>query len=135
MRDIKFRGFDGKKMHDNNSIVVYLGRGWLENASFDPESIHIHSKVDLELMQFTGLTDRNEIDIYEGDLIKNGSARVCVVEWNEHIACFDSIVHKDSSTGNSLGFKCREWGGTNGVRVVGNIYEHRELLKTNKIEE
>jgi len=123
MHDVKFRSWDPV-----NKIMVFPDSGlWSEMDDWiaweEPEDSPTNRGVHFELMQFTGLTDRNGVDIYEGDLIKNGSARICVVEWNEHLACFDSIVHKDSSTGNSLGFKCREWGGTNGVRVIGNTYE------------
>jgi len=132
MRDIKFRAWDGKIMHDHESVVVYLGSGWLENESFDCDSIHIKSKVD-HLMQFTGLTDKSGVDIYESDVICQGGVNVPVI-WNNKWGCWElefSIHPIEGGELQNLDFSdlCDR------AEVVGNIYMNPELLKTNKIEE
>jgi uncharacterized phage protein (TIGR01671 family) len=74
-------------------------------------------------MQFTGLTDRNGKEIYEGDICKwfgheciNGiqarPERQFVVDWN-----FDKLFQLKNIIENN---------GT--LEVVGNIYENSELL-------
>ena len=61
MREIKFRAWDGKKMHQVSTLsylgdtVKYLG-GYKEHWGND-------------IMQYTGLKDKNGKEIYEGDLL------------------------------------------------------------------
>jgi len=110
MRQIKFRAWDGKKMYDNDSIVVYLSAGWIENASLDSGAIHIKSGVD-HLMQFTGLTDKNGVDIYESDVIESQYNYIGNIE----------VKFKDGKFNISdlCLAKCL---------VIGNIHQNKDLL-------
>lgn len=113
MREIKFRAYDKffKRM-DNVQVVDFferraiLGNG--ERRDID---------LDLELMQFTGLKDKNGKEIYEGDIIGGGVSNF-EVKYDEHYGAymceFNFLKHMIN-----IGFK-----------VIGNIYENPELLKT-----
>ena len=76
------------------------------------------------IQQFTGLKDKNEKEIYEGDIVKEiysvgieGSGRPDVVKW----AKFDHFIS---------GWYCDliPLYGKN-VEIVGNIYENPELIE------
>ena len=67
------------------------------------------------LMQSTGLLDRNQMEIWEGDIIKmllDGSPYTMVVAWE--------------SRAEMQGF---DFGEHHSPEIVGNIYENPELLK------
>ena len=100
MREIKFRAWDGKKMLKNVPIdAVTLGK-YLDFIG-----------TSLSVMQYTGLADKNGVEIYEGDVLSNSS----IIEWDEQNAqwAFEGCV-EDVTVGN--------------LKVIGNIYENPELL-------
>ena len=69
---------------------------------------------DLEIMQFTGLLDKNGKEIYEGDVTRCGQEeKIGVVEWHKEFAMFTNCAVADPN-------KCE---------VIGNIYENPELIK------
>lgn len=80
-----------------------------------------------DVMQYTGLKDQNDVEIYESDLLKNKSGRICVVKWHESAAMFDCepvvIVKND----NADGFKNNCW--SRWIEVIGNIHQNPELLQ------
>ena len=75
---------------------------------------------DCNLMQHTGLKDKNEKEIYEGDICSDGK-RVGEIYYNESGAAF-LFKYKIGSVTFSVGFG--SW-----FEVIGNIYENPELLK------
>jgi len=74
--------------------------------------------------QFTGITDRNGVEIYEGDIVTANDI-LCVVEWQkvEWTASWSSVVRGAGRQWRNpqLGFRVHE--------VIGNIYETPELLE------
>jgi hypothetical protein len=71
-------------------------------------------------MQFTGLRDKNERDVFEGDIVRihypdvGSEPRHEVVIYRENSACFDTPFVED-------------WLRAE-FEVVGNIFEHPSLL-------
>ena len=68
MREIKFRIWD------------INARKWLK--SFNTNLLDIHEFNLAKIMQYTGLKDKNNKEIYEGDIFHIGSKKILyVVEW------------------------------------------------------
>ena len=67
-----------------------------------------------DVMQSTGLLDKNGVEIFEGDILFDGDD------------CYDQVVYRDNK------FLLEPLGGDSiyweKAEVVGNIYEHPELL-------
>ena len=68
-----------------------------------------------ELMQFTGLLDKNGKEIYEGDVIRWGAKKSKAVQWNNHRNGWNFQDHQKNYTPTIL------W------EIIGNIYENPEL--------
>ena len=134
MREILFRAWlkKDKKMVEVKSIHF----GTKKIMYGYSESSHCYGNVtcsfdDCELMQFTGLTDKNGKMIFEGDIVKiNGwwnasgpagySKNLTVVEFNDELCGFTPMCIYDSDCGV---YHCAE-----DTEVIGNIYDNPELL-------
>ncbi|PFS27995.1 hypothetical protein COK65_30780 [Bacillus thuringiensis] len=75
------------------------------------------------VMQYTGLKDKNGKEIYEGDILEFSGNVVAlgIVKYNENFATFQAC------NGNS-GWLFGNESGTN-IEILGNIYENPELVK------
>ena len=85
---------------------------------------------NINLMQFTGLTDKNGKEIYEGDIVKQitGDAEdeTYISEGIiEYLGCGFSLKIKDKTYVSIRNF------GDN-LEVIGNIYENPDLLSPRK---
>lgn len=132
MREFKFRVWDGEKMI-NTPLSLWGGyaiglceeNGKLVKVN-GPAGMESYEKTDHVLMQYTGLKDKNGAEIYEGDLIKNKSGRICEVRWNQGHGMFDAEVRVTIGGCNPIGFRTSNW--TRYITVIGNIYQNPELL-------
>lgn len=85
------------------------------------------SSFDLELLQFTGLHDMNGKEIYEGDIV-DGPYGIGFVEYGKYIT--DNVDNEDIQgwmTHQPL--RARALDPQAGYKIIGNIYEHSDLLK------
>lgn len=116
-RPIKFRAWDGYRMEE----VFSLGGGVVRTMN-DNGDTSTHLDREVEVMQFTGLHDKNGKEIYEGDIIRNWEAEIAKI-----VLGFDCwLAHHPRKSGVRL--KDFFYSAQNG-EVIGNIYENPDLLK------
>ena len=117
MREIKFRAWRFGKVMDCFSLDI---------LSANAIGL-IQSKDRSELMQYTGLKDKNGKEIYEGDILL-----VQLQDYGCPKTELFKIIWDDSSVRYKLMDKNGDpWGFDNSspMEVIGNIYENPELLK------
>lgn len=105
-------------------------------------SIRTLNAMDCVLMQCTGLKDKNDKLIYEGDIVqtifKNNSKMIFSVVWNNTTALFDGkIIKREGVNGYFMTNKDYLYyllgnGKDETSEVIGNIYENPELLSEDK---
>ena len=121
MREIKFRAWDkdGKKMYFDGFSISTSGR--IEyHTTYWGETSHL----DLTLMQFTGLLDKNGKEIYERDIVQLSKTVLDKVEvfFKDGAFCVFDVNGKDVvPLVNNLFLE--------DFIIIGNIYENPELLK------
>lgn len=114
MREIKFRFWDKIE----KEIIAWKNISPLCKRYFKPNS-------DVIAMQFTGLKDRDGVNIYEGDILET-SDRIIQVVWHNYAGQWDTDFIRYKGELSSNGLLNLEWKYK--ATVIGNIYENPELL-------
>ena len=121
MREIKFRG---KLSHSGewvigNLIIAKNGNPYIiPSAIFEIDGHHLIIDSDSPFWvipetvgQFTGLTDKNEKEIFEGDIVRGGIYLAYEVKWD------------NEECGWNIGQSVKSF------EICGNIHDNPELIK------
>ena len=135
MREIKFRAWHKEKRILREVCEISFSGEYVILEGFGSFGAIEASATDVELMQYVGLNDQNDTEIYEGDIVKFDPQSPCGDEFynprdgeiGEVIFNFGSFVVKPiDKKRECLLFSLNELGDW---VVVGNIYENPELLQ------
>lgn len=107
MREIKFRAWPKYGSEKKMIHTPQQGYGWGYWGDC------VFGKGEYEIMQFTGLKDKNGKEIYEGDIIKEIDGEIREVEGPDFYPFQDCVAAVDPEESE----------------IIGNIYENPELLK------
>jgi len=87
---------------------------------------------DVVLEQDTGLRDKNNKKIYEGDIVDYVNGCICIIQYEVEGARF---IHRDISDNFPFGFSGLEEYNGKLFEVIGNIHENTELLNKDQPNE
>ena len=118
MREIKFRAWYTKF---NAMWNVWLMQ--YTNSVTNKETGERAEINEVELMQYTGLKDKNDVEIYEGDIVKHITAK-----WTGEIKYTDGSFVVE---GQILTWYLNK-GRAERLEVIGNIHDNPELLEGNQ---
>lgn len=121
MRKIKFRAWHKEKKIMGEVLGIDILHKEIFFSNEDVDCYEHTDFKDVELMQYTGLKDKNNKEIYEGDIVTLHNSRYKVIfktEGARFVLRNDEFELEITFINNN----------NERMEIVGNIYENSELL-------
>lgn len=114
----KFRAWliEAKRMVDIDGITFRDGE--IHSIRYDNRNSSLYEGIGFNLMQSTGVKDRNGTEIYEGDVVIPDGGGASLVHWKD--GAFQVGYYGD------IPYVLADYKS---LTVIGNIYENPELKK------
>lgn len=148
MIEIKFRGkrkLNGEWVYGS---YIHIGDDWCQiiplETSYDDLHLEMCRVISSTVGQFTGLLDKNKVEIYEGDIIewtlifKSDFGKPDKIVKTQY-----EVVYETNNIMNIVGFYFKDKNGKYvhfknfiDIEIIGNVHQNPELLtdkqKTNQ---
>ena len=128
MREIKFRAWNKRTAMMEEDFYIHSNGSQYDLAERNYDTPHIEiEKVELEIMQYTGLDDKNGLGIFEKDIVK--------IEVDDGFDYIDSVGFVDwykKEREYAIFLRGEPWRRLSiedEIEVIGNIYENKDLLE------
>jgi len=122
MVEIKYLDMSKSRCEQTTKVVGYAGYAELEDDCLPYQ----------DLMQYTGVKDRNKNEIYEGDILRLNNDDKAIGQVVYDRGCFCFVEKRDYTYFNHFKdytyfnhFKGKQF------EIIGNIYENKDLLDVN----
>ena len=136
MKEIKYRAYSKRTKKVYHVLAIFFYQKVVKLSKICGSGISFLEQIDdVVLMQYTGLEDKNDVEIYEGDIVKvisgHGWEDVSDVVFgltdkrygNYPAFCMPGVETESNSFSEVFD------SGDYEVEVIGNIYQNNDLLE------
>lgn len=118
MREIEFRAWDSF-----NGVYYYSDKYANLAAFFKTVQECIDGGNNITLQQFTGFRDKNNVEIFEGDVVQCLSHKEIPLTVDYCDGAYEMTLKDGGYAGRLCSYFPKQ------IEVIGNIYENKDLLK------
>lgn len=132
----KFRAWNKKlkSMYSTDDIVfinfeeeeICVQTIYFEQGLPDERDLDFYTFDEIEFMQSTGMVDKNDKEIFEGDVLKTYDGELAKVGWNKYLGCWEAEFLSEIV---DLSEVADVKSNRSDCEILGNIYENPELME------